>query len=87
MKYFISLVMATLFLGCGRTASRERAVDDSTPTPEVTVTASDDATDTVVVRKKYVEVTNIDAEDVLAAAMKTAAKEDKRVIVHLGAPW
>lgn len=85
-QQFFSLATCGLFLfafaGCGGSSSDSTVSSQQTAMGEAT-----DAVDASLVDKTAADTSLNDAKKVLAAAIKQAQEEDKRVFVHLGAPW
>lgn len=71
------LVLTCLcFVGCNSDTSDSVVSAPQNADTATTENASGDETQEI-----------LDAKDVLAAAISQAKNEDKRVFVHLGAPW
>lgn len=85
MKQFALFAAICLFIwGCADkgvsvSSSKSDSVESESATVEKPKT---DASVSVVAVEK-----TMDAEVALASALELASKEDKRVLVHLGAPW
>jgi hypothetical protein len=89
-KSALTLFALVLLSGCSQSASETTSEDDSSPTANATQAAetSSAAPTTVIEPPDATSVTApIDAAKLLASTLERAQVEDKRVIVHLGAPW
>jgi len=80
VAFFVAFLGATSLIGCNK----------AEPDPVEDPFAIEESNASVVVTTDEVASSSTDqlnAETVLASAMKSAADENKRVLVHLGAPW
>ena len=91
MKKIGLILIAVAFVGgCAKTVEESKPSPDESPATESaeekgTVAAQPDAAKSTTDVVK--EDGPIDAESLLAATLAQATAEDKRVMVHLGAPW
>lgn len=74
-RSFLRLLSILVLAGCAESGIETEIVNDNSPV------ANGPAPDTSA------EVTSVDAERLLASTLESAKADDKRVIVHLGAPW
>ncbi len=89
-RFTVGLLAALLLGGCRDSARETKTWDDKSP-----ATSSAAASDTSAGRSEGADdtfdaadaVVPVDAESLLAATFAAAKMEDKRVMVHLGAPW
>lgn len=63
--------VTVLLCGCGKSGTETMVETDTAPADQVAA----------------VKVSQVDASKLLASTLEKAKAEEKRVMVHLGAPW
>ncbi len=79
-RFALGLFVVLLLGGCAESAKETGTASDKSPAASQT-TAGEPVPDAA-------EATSpVDAEKLLASTLKSAKADNKRVMVHLGAPW
>ena len=78
-KFGFAVLAAVFFLGCTESGTELESTDSSVQ-PKSAETTSPPSQETA-------SPSSNDAQGLLASAMASAQADDKRVMVHLGAPW
>jgi hypothetical protein len=84
-KLTIWLIAAALLSGCAESASDNDASLGKTQTPVTDPTTDEPAVEPGSLASA--SDSSLDAETLLASALEEATAGNKRVLVHLGAPW
>ncbi len=91
METTVLAILAILLLGgCADSAKDVKPATGKSPTATATVTAQELAAQTAAtesVSDTTLADWSVDAAVLLASTLEVAKAADKRVMVHLGAPW
>ena len=91
MKRSALRLFAVLLLGgCAESAKETEMADDKSPAANATEAAETPAVQTAAggsVPDAAEAASPVDAERLLASTLESAKADNKRVMVHLGAPW
>ena len=90
MKRTVAWSLAALLLaGCADTGKEVKPAGGKSPTADADVAGQETADLSTAVASDPATTAHasVDAEKLLASALETAKADNKRVLVHLGAPW
>ena len=90
MKTTLGLLAVLLLGGCADSGNDVQPANGKSPADDAATAAQEPAARTAAVESGPVATaadSSLDAERLLASTLESAKAQNKRVLVHLGAPW